>query len=596
MLKNNQSYYLIQTQTSNTTSSTNTVINNLFSSPAAYALLACGLGLAALTFFENKGEGLKKDKLAKGRWGTEKDRKRAMKEALKQIEAKKHNEVAVCLSRPGEISKKQTPLFLTDLQRGCAIMGGPGTGKSYVGVLPILYSLLDQGLPIICYDFKYPDLTAQIAGNAAKRGYELFVFAPGFAESHVCNPLSFIPREDPSMMAAQFAEVLNRNFKKAGQKESDQFFSVAADQLVQGILMLALETEYPDLIMCQALLSLPKLPERIKHNRDKINFLTYTTFSTLLASASSEKTVASIIAVASNNFTSLMKPKILSAFCGQSTLPTKLGRKQMIVVGLDSELRDVLVPPCATLIDLIVTRNVSYKRDEGIALVVDEAPTINLPRIVNWLNEMRSRGLCTTLAFQNIVQLEQMYGKELTKSIWGGCATKMIYNPQEYDSAKLFSDYLGQEEIEFKQKSRSKGKGGGSTSISDQNQARNLLDPADLLKFDQGERITISPGFKSRGQAYVPIKEKVEATEYFKATVTSSESLWSEHIRRRLIEQTSQTQITAEDMKRRSYAALAFLPLPGDEQLSTSPSPESSQKPFTWLPNPVETGVSGGAS
>ena len=60
MLKNNQSYYFIQTQTPpNTTSSTETVINNLFSSPAAYALLACGLGLAALTFFENRGGGKK---------------------------------------------------------------------------------------------------------------------------------------------------------------------------------------------------------------------------------------------------------------------------------------------------------------------------------------------------------------------------------------------------------------------------------------------------------------------------------------------------------------------------------------------------------
>ncbi len=578
-------YYTAQSPSNNTPTPDLSPLMNLFTSPSGLGLLACGVGLAVITFLDSKGQ---KKKLARGRWGTATERKNAALSALEQIEKKKHNVVGVSLNRPGDPNPESHPIFLPNMERGCAIMGGPGTGKTFVGVLPIIYSFLDQGLPLVVYDFKYPDLTAQVVGAAAIRGYEPFIFAPGFPESRVCNPLDFIPKEDPSMMAAQFSEVLNRNFKKAGQKESDPFFSTAGDLLIQAIIMLALETPYPDLIMCQALLSLPDLTKRLEANKSKISYLTYTTFSTLMASAKSEKTMASIITVASNNFTSLMKPKILSAFCGESTLPTDLKRKQIVIIGLDSELRDVLVPPCATLIDLLISRNVAKKRSSPIGLFVDEAPTLNLPRIVNWLNEMRSRGLCTNLAFQNIVQMEQMYGKELTKAILGGCATKMVYNPQEYDSAKLFSDYLGQEHIEFKQKSNSKGKGGGSTSISDQNQARNLIDAADLLKFDQGERITISPGFKSRGSAYVPIREKVNASNYYQEFVKKSENLWSEHIRENLITTTSQRQMTTQEMELRTNSAREFLPLPKDDNSKQSEpnlSPETKARKIQHLPH-----------
>jgi hypothetical protein len=55
-------------------------------------------------------------------------------------------------------------------------------------------------------------------------------------------------------------EVLNKNFSTGGSNKSeDPFFTQAGDQLTEGIFLLAKSTDYPDLMMCQAILSMNNL-------------------------------------------------------------------------------------------------------------------------------------------------------------------------------------------------------------------------------------------------------------------------------------------------------------------------------------------------
>ncbi|NJO94042.1 MAG: type IV secretory system conjugative DNA transfer family protein [Hydrococcus sp. RM1_1_31] len=142
-----------------------------------------------------------------------------MKLALEQIEAKKHNEVALYLGRPNSNS---TPLFIPEAQRGIGILGGSGSGKTITAILQMIYSAIDQDLPAIVYDYKYPTLTKRFVGYAASRGYKVKIFAPGYDESEVCNPVEFLEADDEgsdALMAEQLAVTINRNFKKASQKE-----------------------------------------------------------------------------------------------------------------------------------------------------------------------------------------------------------------------------------------------------------------------------------------------------------------------------------------------------------------------------------------
>jgi type IV secretory pathway TraG/TraD family ATPase VirD4 len=45
--------------------------------------------------------------------------------------------------------------------------------------------------------------------------------------------------------------------------------------------------------------------------------------------------------------------------------------------------------------------------------------------------------------------LQEFYGEKVARAIFGGTATKFIFNPQDGESAKIFADYLGEEEVLF---------------------------------------------------------------------------------------------------------------------------------------------------
>ena len=162
--------------------------------------------------------GRKKGKLARGYFAGSKERRNARKKAYSQIKKRQHNAVGGFLGQPRGYSCKQAgrgfsinlPMdprltYVADCQRGVIATGGAGSGKSASLINPLVKSFVMQHFPIILYDFKYStrpsadaDFKGQappVAGFAKKLGYDITVFAPGFPETCVCNPLDFIRSE-----------------------------------------------------------------------------------------------------------------------------------------------------------------------------------------------------------------------------------------------------------------------------------------------------------------------------------------------------------------------------------------------------------------
>lgn len=477
--------------------------------------LMLGAGVLAFAALSIAGNRSKKAKLATANFGGNKEKHNARTLALKQMKQRKRNAVGLYI---GNQSLKT--VYLPNAQEGIAVCGGPGKGKTYSLINPAIRSAIDQGFPVILYDFKYPtregildgsSQTEQIVGYADKAGYRINFFAPGFKESDVCNPLDFLRSPSDAETSRQLGTVMNRNFRLLAQDKEDPFFGPAGDQLCEAIFMLAKSTPYPDVMTCQAILSMDKLVERLQNA--ELNYFIKASFGQLVSVGKSEKTVSSIIGTANIMFTRFMKPSVLAAFCGKTTLPLDLQGKQLLVLGMDRERRDVVGPLLATVLHMIVNRNVAKGRKDPLVLALDEVPTLYLPALVNWLNENRSDGLVTIIGFQNIVQLEEVYGKKF-KSILGGCATKAIFNPQEYDSAKMFSDYLGEEEVHYSQKSRGNSGGKSSTNVSEQDRTKKLFEPSQFLRLPKGQCILISPGFANKKEAAIPLNEKIQIPQY----------------------------------------------------------------------------------
>jgi len=181
------------------------------------------------------------------------------------------------------------------------------------------------------------------------------------------------------------------------------------------------------------------------------------------------------------------------------------------------------------------------------------------------------------LGFQNLVQLEETYGKEVSRAIFGGCATKAIFNPLEPESAKIFSDYLGDEHLKYKSKSRSSGGGKTSTSTSDQERTRKLFAPEDFLKLPQGNCVLISPGYSSKTEANVPRRLNIKIPKTDAAKTDRSKLIWDK-LKVKLAKAGRQVAITDASILARKDYFLDNFPLPGDASVPKSSTGNKGNK------------------
>ncbi|MCG6133990.1 MAG: type IV secretion system DNA-binding domain-containing protein [Nostoc sp. LLA-1] len=571
-----------------------------FLSPAGLGLLACGVVIVIAKYIDSQGG---KAKLATARWGGSAEKKAARKLACKQIQQRKHNRVSLFIGTPKntkalivnnkritQIPEDTSTLYLPDAQRGILVCGGPGCGKSFSMLNPLVRSAINQGLPVILYDFKYSEqesATASakgqapiLAGYALERGYDVTVLAPGFKESAIANPIDFLRNNEDSEMARQLAITLNRNFKLGSDEGGNSFFSNAGDQLVQAVFMFVKGTKYPDIMMCQAILGLPKLVKRIEE-AENLNFMVREAFAQFVSVAGSPETAASIVGTASGLFSRFMVPSALAAFCGQTNIPLDLKGRQMVIFGMNKEKRDVIAPLLVSILHLLVSRNVATKRSCPLVLALDELPTLYLPALVDWLNQNREDGLVSILGLQNLSMLEEAYGENTTNAIFGGCATKAFFNPQDDIAAERFSNFLGEEEIKYKQRSRSSGgKGGASISNSDQNSTRKLFDINQFNTLPEGKAVIINPGFRARGQISIPVLQQIRIPKHEIKSEGFSVKAWYE-FQKDLASKSSLHIPASEEMNLRRMEAEKLLPL-------TENTAKSSEKEAQLLAKKAE--------
>lgn len=204
---------------------------------------------------------------------------------------------------------------------------------------------------------------------------------------------------------------------------------------------------------------------------------------------------------------------------------------------------------------------------------MDEFPTLYLPDITKWMSEERENGLVPILGYQFAPQMENKYGKDLTRTILGDCATKFVFNPQEQGTAEDYSKYFGEEEIVINTRSRTYGKN-SSNSRSEQYHKKSLFSARDILTMPKGKCIFTNPAYEGREEAALPWCLKVKVPRADREAEKRSEDLWEKKVLQRLIECANCTQLPLDELALRSessdrsdFADSMFPPLPAGEEV-----------------------------
>ena len=178
-----------------------------------------------------------KGKIATSYWAGSKEKTACKKTAMKQIQKPRKNEYCLYVNPPPcmrdrslfeELPQKyragagSTPTYYFPYgQQSMAIAGKAGSGKTFGTIDPLLMSAIDQGLTVICYDFKYPG-QAELAIYARRRGYEVYIYAPGRPESCIFNPLDLIRSSKDGLKAKDLVQVMVANSRRSDARDAGQ--------------------------------------------------------------------------------------------------------------------------------------------------------------------------------------------------------------------------------------------------------------------------------------------------------------------------------------------------------------------------------------
>lgn len=120
-----------------------------------------------------------------------------------------------------------------------------------------------------------------------------------------------------------------------------------------------------------------------------------------------------------------------------------------IFLSCQPDQRELLRPLLSTQLTLIIKgimrRN--HEQAKRTWIIIDELASLNkLPSLLTGLAELRKYGGCMVLGFQDLSQLENIYGHAATKTLSNLTGTKVLFRCVDSDIANRVSRYLGEQE------------------------------------------------------------------------------------------------------------------------------------------------------
>lgn len=496
------------------------------SSPPFVGCFALIVLIAILSAFTKR-----KPQFSDARFATAALVRKGRKRGLRQIARQTPNEAALAFGR----------LVLSDLQPAVSVVGRSRAGKTRSIFDPGIKSAIDQEWTLLVLDVK-GSLMQKHAAYAHSKGYDVYVYAPGFPYSDGLNLLDFMRDSSDAKAATEMATVLNLNFQEPGTKQ-DPFFGPQGISLLKTVFMLGKHSPYADLLSAWKILSLDNLASRLTAAKKYGNFDTEGELDSWIGEAAvglrsvahAEETSVGIVGSAVTHFQSLVDRSILPCLL-LSTIPMDLPGKQIVFFQIDEQSEAATSPLVAAAIHMLVKRNLNatVKRDRTLGLFLDEFNSTGFPDIEAWISRFAEYGMVCMLGYQSDAQIRLRYSRDHAESILSSCGTKIVFNTGHPETAEKFSSSLGYKDVWYQSQSRSYGSK-NSQSSTDQVQKVPLISGPAINRMRQGECVIMTPGFD-----YRPYKLRVPISRRDGRLWSRCSKLWKEEICPTLLEQTEQ--------------------------------------------------------
>jgi type IV secretory pathway TraG/TraD family ATPase VirD4 len=405
---------------------------------------------------------------------------------------------------------------------GIFISGGAGSGKSKSIVEPIIYDAGLKNYTGVVYDFKFPELAKHVAtayANSHVQPYYINFTDMNFTDR--INPIAPELMKNDSF-AREFAYSILANLNPSMISKPD-FWSDNSIALLSSVFWF-LKAEHPEKCTLPHAISLILNPDlelllTMLQTNDKSADMIATIITAHRTGAQNQLSgvISSLqVALSKINTSEIYFVTSSSDFSLNVNEPST---PSILTIGNDPTLAESYAP----IIGLILTslsKQINQSGKEPSLFLIDEFPTVFIPKVEQLPATGRSNKITTVLACQDIAQMVDRYGKDKADTILSNLGNQFYGRTTNPETAKrvstLFgkSDKLMQTVNDSKSKKDFEFKSNNTQGSSYSYQERDLVKVQDVAMLETGSFYTIlSEGKIKQGKVSIPLNLKAYQSE-----------------------------------------------------------------------------------
>jgi hypothetical protein len=315
-------------------------------------------------------------------------------------------------------------LKLSNLNRGVFVSGGAGSGKSRSIINPIIHRAGEVGLTGVIYDFKFPTLLNEALMSYTGGNVKIYpVNFKDLSRTFRINPIAPAYMENASFADEAARTIVQNMDMKAAQKRD--FWLQSGETLLKSVIWF-LRKQHPEYCTLPHAVSLildsePEQLVKVLQTDREVKGL----ISGIARGLQSENQTAGVFSTISNYLNRLNTPEIFYVMSGDE-VPMNLNDPAtpgLLVVGSDPNLAETYGPLCGLIISTAIKRMNTQGRLPS-TIIIDEAPTILLPKFEQIPATARSNKVATVYAVQDVAQMVASLGEHETEQIISNLGTQ----------------------------------------------------------------------------------------------------------------------------------------------------------------------------